>query len=251
MKRTTRARAATRAAARTPKSDPAPRQRPRGVLADDHAIVTDGLRRLLESEYEIVAVAADGQALIESARTLRPDFVIADISMPLRSGIDAIREIKREFPQIAAICLTMHADRMYLAEALAAGAAGFVAKHAAAVELRQALRTVLRGGTYVSPLVGGGGPMRGRPYADRAGARALFKLTVRQRQVLQLVAEGHTVREIARILNVVPKTVEFHKYRIIESLGLESSAAMIRFAIRHGIISGQASPAAREEKRRR
>lgn len=215
------------------------RMLPRGVLADDHAIVTDGLRRLLESEYEIVAVVADGQALIEIARTLRPDFVIADISMPMRNGIDAIREIKREFPQIAAICLTMYADRMYLAEALAAGADGFVAKHAAAVELLQALRTVLRGGTYVSPLVGGRGPMRGKPFANRASAHLLFKLTVRQRQVLQLVAEGHTVREIAVLLNLVPKTIEFHKYRIMASLGLKTSAAMIQFAVNHGMISGQ------------
>ena len=230
--------ASTRAGARTPKSHRDLRTLPRGVLADDHAIVTDGLRGLLESEYEIVAVVADGQALIEAVRKLRPDFVIADISMPQRSGIDAIQEIRREFPLIAAVCLTMHADRMYLAEAFSAGAAGFVAKHAAAVELRQALRTVLRGGTYVSPLVGGSGPMHGRPFAKRAVARSLFKLTVRQRQVLQLVAEGRTVREIAALMNLAPKTVEFHKYRVMANLGLKSSAAMIQFAINHGMISG-------------
>lgn len=238
VKRTPASSAATRVAARTPKSRPDLHARPRGVLADDHAIVTDGLRRLLESDYEIVAVVADGQALIEAVRNLCPDFVIADISMPLRSGVDAIREIRREFPQIAAICLTMHADRLYMAEALSAGAAGFVAKHAAAVELLQALRTVLRGGTYVSPLVGGSGSMRGRPFAKRTGARALFKLTARQRQVLQLVAEGRTVREIAALLNLTPKTVEFHKYRVMASLGLKSSAAMIQFAVNHGLISG-------------
>jgi DNA-binding NarL/FixJ family response regulator len=216
---------------------PDPDTRPRGVLADDHAIVAEGLGRLLESEYAIVAVVGDGLALIESVRKLRPDFVIADISMPLCNGIDAIREIRKEFPQVAAICLSMHTDRMYLAEALEAGAAGFVAKHAAASELRQAIRTVLRGGSYVSPLVGGRGAVRGRPFATRAGARALFKLTARQRQVLQLVAEGHTAREIAAILDLAQKTVEFHKYRILARLGLESSAAMIQFAVLHGMVS--------------
>lgn len=212
--------------------------RPRGVLADDHAIVTDGLRHLLEDEYAIVAVVADGKALVEAARLHRPDFVIADISMPLLNGLDAIRAIRKELPQVAAICLTMHFDRMYVAEALAAGAAGFVAKHAAATELHQAIRTVLRGGSYVSPQAGGRGPMRGRPFSSPDGARELFKLTLRQRQVLQLIAEGRTVRQVATLLDVVPKTVEFHKYRIMAKLGVESSAAMIQFAVRHGMDSG-------------
>lgn len=211
--------------------------RMRGVLADDHAIVTDGLQGLLTPEYVIVAVVADGEALIEAVRRLQPDFVITDISMPQRNGLDAIRVIRSEFPRIHTICLTMHVDRMFLAEALSAGAAGFVAKHAAAAELRQAIRVVLRGGTFISPLVGGHGAVRGRPFATRGGSRKLFKLTLRQRQVLQQVAEGHTIREIAALLKITPKTVEFHKYRIIENLRLKSSAELVQFAIQHGMIS--------------
>jgi DNA-binding NarL/FixJ family response regulator len=235
MSRVSKPTAATNAAV---KSAPLLAARPRGVLADDHAVVTDGLRSLLEPEYAIVAVVADGEALIEAVRSLRPDFVVADISMPLRNGIDAIREIIREHGPINAICLTMHSDRMYLAEALGAGAAGFVAKHAASSELRQAIKAVLRGGSYISPLVGGRGAVRGRPFATDTAARGLFKLTSRQRQVLQLVAEGRTVREVASVLGVTPKTVEFHKYRIIDGLGLKSSAAMIQFAVEHGLVSG-------------
>jgi DNA-binding NarL/FixJ family response regulator len=212
--------------------------RPRVVLADDHTIVTEGLCRLLEPEYAVVATVADGEALIAAALELRPDIVIADISMPTRNGIDAIREIRRELPQVRAICLTMHMDRMYLAEAFEAGASGFAVKHAATEELRHAIRAVLGGGVYVSPLVGGRGADRGRRFGRGSGSRMPAKLTLRQRQVLQLVAEGYTVREIASMLALTPKTVEFHKYRIIETMGLESSAEMIRLAIQHGMIPG-------------
>ncbi len=200
-------------------------------------MVSEGLRRLLEPEYAVIAAVADGEALIKATRSLRPDLIIADISMPLRNGIDAIRVIKNELPQIHAICLTMHADRSYLADALEAGATGFVVKHAAADELRLAIKAVLRGGSYVTPLAGGRGAMRGRAAATGGGAQAFFKLTQRQRQVLQLVAEGFKAQQIATLLELSPKTVEFHKYRIMSALGLDSTAAMIQFAIRHGMIA--------------
>lgn len=212
------------------------RARPSLVLADDHAIVTDGLCRLLEPEYDVVAAVSDGRALLEVVGQLRPDAVIADISMPLLNGIDAIRELRKAHPAIPAICLTMHADRTYLAAALAAGAAGFVVKHAAAEELHQALSAVLRGGSYVSPMVGGCGARRqgrGLPPASRAAGA---KLTGRQRQVLQLIAEGHTARQIAQLLGVSPKTVEFHKYRIRALLGLNSTAQLARYALQHGLV---------------
>jgi DNA-binding NarL/FixJ family response regulator len=203
--------------------------RPRIVLADDHEIVTAGLCGLLEPEFCVAAAVSDGEALIQAACALRPDLVVADISMPGRNGIDAIREILKRHPQIRAICLTMHADRIYMAGAFEAGAMGFVVKHAAADELRDAIRAVLRGRAYVSPHVGGIGAVK-----YRRGPSKLFDLTVRQRQVLQLVAEGGTTREVATRLNLTAKTVEFHKYRLIEKLGLGSSAELIQFAFAHG-----------------
>lgn len=208
--------------------------RPRGVLVDDQPIVTDGLRRLLEPEYTIVAVVSDGEALIEVVRALRPDFVIADISMPRRNGIDAIRAISKEFPQIPGICLTVHADRIYLVEALEAGAAGFVAKHAATSELREAIRAVLSGSIYVSPLVGDRGRQARRALTQ--GRPGGYKLSARQGQVLQLLAEGRTLREVAATLDIAPKTVEYHKYRMMECLGLRTSAELVQYAIRHGMV---------------
>lgn len=213
-----------------------PRVRPRVVLADDHAIVLEGLRQLLEPEYEVAATVGDGRALLKAAADLHPDVVVADISMPLLNGIDAIRELRAALPALPAICLTMHADRTYLSEAIEAGAAGFVVKHAAAEELREALRAVLRGGTYVSPLVGGRGAARIRIAVTSRVGRAGGELTARQRQVLQLVAEGHTVKRIARMLGVSPKTVEFHKYRILAQLGLNSTAQLARYALQHHLI---------------
>ncbi len=210
--------------------------RPSVILADDHAIVAAGVRSLLEPACRVLAVVADGEALVKAARELRPDLVIADISMPLCNGIDAIRRIRRERPQLLAICLTMHADRMYLSEALEAGASGFVVKHAAAEELRQAIAAVLRGKTYVSPQLGGH-ERQGRaapPAPDRSGGP---RLSQRQRQVLQLVAEGRTMRQIAAILQLTPKTVEFHKYRAMHLLGLRTSAELVQFAVRHGLVA--------------
>jgi DNA-binding NarL/FixJ family response regulator len=201
--------------------------RPTLLLADDHAIVTEGLRGLLEPDYEIVGTAADGAALVKAARALKPDVVIVDISMPKLNGIDAVREIRRARPKTRAIVLTMHADRTYVGEALEAGAAGFVVKHAASDEIRTALLTVLRGSTYVSPSVDGGERPR------------TAKLTPRQRQVLQLVAEGYTVKRIARALALSPKTVEFHKYRIMRDLGVKTTAELIQYAVEHGLAGGK------------
>lgn len=203
------------------------------VLADDHAIVAAGVRSLLQPYYDVVASVADGEELVDAALRLRPDLVISDISMPNCNGIDAIRRIHDELPQLPAICLTMHADRMYLSEAFEAGASGFVVKHAAAEELRQAIDSVLRGGTFVSPLLGGGARTQ-RQSAEQDPAA--FKLTPRQRQVLQLVAEGRTMRDIASRLKLTAKTVEFHKYRMMEVLGLGSSAELVQFAVEHGLV---------------
>ena len=217
----------------------AARPLPRLIIADDHVIVADGLRRLLESDFAVIALVADGKALIHAARELRPDLVIADISMPSCNGIEAVRTIRKELPQTRAICLTMHADRIYLSAALEAGANGFVVKHAAAAELHRAIEAVMRGETYISP------PLDAHSRGiESTGANCPVesRISARQRQVLQLIAEGKTVREVASILNISPKTVEFHKYRMMEVLGLRTSAELVQFAVLHGVLSDRREP---------
>jgi DNA-binding NarL/FixJ family response regulator len=206
------------------------------LLADDHAIITEGLRRMLEPECEVAATVRDGYALLNTARTVHPDIIVADITMPLLNGIDAVRQLLIELPKTHVIFLTMHADRAYVAEVFDAGAEGFVVKHAAPDELWEAINAVLTSGAYISPLVGGKGATirKDRPQLQRAISS--YRLSTRQRQVLQLIAEGHSIKQIATRLKLVPKTVEFHKYRIMEGLGIESSAQLIQFALKHGLI---------------
>lgn len=203
-------------------------RRVRLVLADDHGLVAEGLRMLLEPEYEVVAIVPDGAALIDAVREYRPDIVIADISMPRVNGIDAIRALRREAVGVRTICLTMHADPTYLAEALDAGARGFVLKHSAPDEIRDALRVVVSGGTYVTPLLDS---------ATRPRKLRPIPLTARQRQVLRLVAQGYTVKRVAQAIGVSPKTVEFHKYRVMERLGATSTAELVRYAVQHGVAT--------------
>ena len=209
--------------------------RVRLILADDHGIVAEGLKQMLEPEYEVVAIVRDGRALVDAARALRPDAVVADISMPLLNGIDAIGQIRRQLPKTRAICLTMHADRTYVAAAFEAGATGYVVKHSASEELREALQAVLGGATYISPLVGGAGRTRRKAGGARARVPLASRVTPRQREVLQLVAEGYTGKRIARMLGLSPKTVEFHKYRLMRQLGLGSTAQLVHYAINHAM----------------
>lgn len=209
---------------------------PRILLADDHAIITDGLRQLLEPECEIVGAVTDGRTLIKAARALRPDIVVADVTMPSLNGIDATRQLLQELPKIYVIFLTMHADRVYAAEAFDAGALGFVVKHAASAELWQAINAVVSGGAYVSPLVGGQGAIGVKGRAKLRQSLASRRLSTRQRQVLQLIAEGDSIKQVAIRLKLAPKTVEFHKYRIMRDFAIDSSAQLIQFALRHGLI---------------
>ncbi len=214
-----------------------PNGRPRVLLVDDHAIITEGLRHLLEPECEVVAIVNDGDALLKTARVLCPDIIVADVTVPLINGIDAIRVLLREQPKTHVIFLTMHADRAYVTEAFDAGAVGFVVKHAAPAELWLAINSVLQGGAYISPLVGGRGAISGkhRPVLQRTLASR--RLTTRRRQVLQLIAEGHSVKHIAARLKLARKTVEFHKYGIMKSFGIKSSAQLIQFALKHGLVA--------------
>lgn len=210
-------------------------KRPRILLGDDHAIILDGLRRILEPHFDIVGVAEDGRALVAAAEKLRPDIVVADISMPLLNGIEAARQIRKAHPQTKVIFLTMHPDATYATEAFRAGASGYVLKNSAASELVTAIQEVLKGRTYLTPLVAKDAIATWvqAPGPEMPSA----SLTSRQREILQLLAEGRSAKEIASILHISPRTVEFHKYRIMEVLGLRSTAELTQYAIKHGIVS--------------
>lgn len=209
-------------------------RRPRVLLADDHAVLLDGLKKLLEERYELVGTAANGKALVAAARRLRPDIVVLDISMPRLNGIDAARQIREAIPAAKLLFLTVHADTAYVEEAFRAGALGYVLKHAAARELFVALRKVFRGRAYVSPMLGKHLlPSLLKP-AKRQGPAP--RLGVRQQEVLQLVADGRQNKEIAAVLGISIKTVEYHKSRIMSRLDIRSAAGLTRYAIQHGIV---------------
>jgi len=210
-------------------------KKPRILLADDHRMVAEGLRGLLEPDYQLVGIVEDGRALLEAADTLMPDVVVADISMPLLNGIEAVRQLKKKNPEIVVVFLTMHLDVAYAASAFEAGASGYVLKHSAPSELLTAIGSALKGRTYITPLLAGEllHYQRNRPKGEQEDS--LSRLTSRQREVLQLIAEGLSVKEIAAVLDISTRTVEFHKYSMMEVLGLKSSAELMRFAVEHGI----------------
>jgi DNA-binding NarL/FixJ family response regulator len=203
---------------------------PRTLLADDHMMVAEGLNRLLADHCQMVGTVLDGTSLVEAAVDLQPDLIIADLSMPGLSGLDAITQLRARGVSAKIIILTMYADPRIAKEAIAAGAVGFVSKHAAGQELVTAIREVLAGGTYLSPQVAeriGGLPVAEKPLA---------KLTPRQRQVLQLIAKGYRMREIAGALQVSPRTVETHKYEIMRVLGFKNTADLVRYATWLGLV---------------
>jgi DNA-binding NarL/FixJ family response regulator len=211
-------------------------RKPRVLLADDHTLVLEGFRKILDDHCEVVGTAEDGRALLDAAIRLQPDLVLLDISMPLLNGIDAARQLKKHSPGIKLVFVTMHADRAYVNEAFNAGASGYLLKRSAATELAQSIEAVMRGDFYVTPLIAKDlvqSVVRGE------GAPVVHgqELTPRQREVLQLVAEGHSVKEIAHILNIAPKTVEFHKAQIMVQLDLHTTAELTKYAITRGLIS--------------
>ena len=209
--------------------------RPRVLLADDHPLVLAALRSLLEAECEVVGVVSDGRELVEAASRLKPEVIVLDISLPSLNGIDAARQIKKEQPETKILFLTMHANLAYLKEALVAGATGYLLKTSARDELLGALRDVIRNRIHVSPGFGEEivDQFERRP---RTFTGAQSVLTVRQREILQLVAEGRTAKEIAGILNVSVQTVAFHKHQIMEKLGLRSTAEPTKYAIQEGLV---------------
>lgn len=210
-------------------------RRARVLLADDHRIVAEGLKGILEPEFELVGIVEDGRALVEAVEKLQPDVVVADVSMPLLNGIEAMRQFKKKYKNIAVVFLTMHTDVMYAAEALEAGALGYVLKHSAPSELVTAVSNAFKGRTYITPLLAGA-LLQFHKQKSQETFDESARLTGRQREVLQLLAEGHSVKEIASILGISSKTVEFHKYGMMENLGLKTSAELVRYAVKHGIV---------------
>ena len=208
----------------------------RVLLADDHRIVIEGLKKLLEPEYDVVGTVEDGRALIAAVEKLQPDVVVADISMPHLNGIEAVRQIRKKDPQIRVVILTMHQDVQYAARAFEAGASGFVLKVSAPSELITAMGEVLKGKTYVTPIIAGELIQSYREGNEHPEV-VLSRLSARHREILQLVAEGHSAKEIGKILNISARTVESHKYQIMEILNVKTSAELVQFAIKHGIIS--------------
>ena len=208
--------------------------RPRVLIADDHTLVTDGLRRILEPECEVVGAVEDGRSLLEAAEGLKPDIILLDISMPLLNGVDAARKLRDTVPSAKVIFVTMHADATYVTGAFRAGASGYVLKRCASIELLNAVHQVLKGRTYITPLIRKA-TSRELPGWPLGPVEASGELTDRQREVLQLVAEGHHVKEIAMILQISRKTVAFHKSNVMRRLGIHSTAELTKYALEHGL----------------
>lgn len=207
---------------------------PRVILADDHKILVEAFRKLLEPHYEVVAAVADGRALLEAAATFKPDVILLDIGMPLLNGLEAARQLKTKLPTVKLIFLTMHEDPDLAVEAMRAGAAGYLLKTSAISELLHAIREALRGKAYVTPIISKG--MEKSFIRDPRGRQKAKSLTPRQCEVVQLLAEGKSMKEIADVLHVTPRTVAFHKYRTMEELALKSTAELIQFAIKNHIV---------------
>jgi DNA-binding NarL/FixJ family response regulator len=207
---------------------------PRVLLADDHEILADGLKSVLEPQYEVVGIALDGRALLEAAAKLQPDIIVLDIAMPVLNGLDAARQVKRNMPKVKLIFLTVNKDPYIVKEAFRAGASAFLLKQSAALELTEAIRQVLKGGTYVTPRMSEGlSNVSLRPPKDREHAP---EPTPRQREVIQLLAEGRSMKQVAYALQITPRTVAEHKYKVMELLQLKSNSDLVQYAIKHGII---------------
>jgi DNA-binding NarL/FixJ family response regulator len=205
------------------------------LLADDHVLVAEALKSLLEPAYEVVGVVADGRALLDAAQRLKPDLIVVDVGMPQLNGLDATRQIKRILPSVKVMIVTMNEDSALVAEAFRAGASGYILKHSASQELLQAIQEVVKGASYLSPRITQGAVsalLRG----DNADAERARDLTPRQREVIQLLAEGRSMKEIADILTISLRTVAAHKYRVMEMLDIRTNADLYRYAVKHRIV---------------
>lgn len=210
--------------------------KPRVLIGDDHILIAEACKKLLEPEYEIVGIVDNGRSLVQAAAKLKPDVVLIDIGMPLLNGLDAGQHIKSAAPATKLVFLTMNPDVELVAEAFRRKASGYLLKSCSASELLVSLRTVLRGGSYVSTAISKD-TVRFLVHQEKELVDEGERLTERQREVLQLLAEGKSMKEVAAILNVATRTVAFHKYRIMELLRLKSSAELVQYAVRHHLIA--------------
>ncbi len=210
--------------------------KPRVLLADDHALVLEGFKKLLEEHCQVVGSVEDGRALLDAAKRLQPDIVISDISMPKLNGLDAARQLQKMVPRPRIIFVTVHADQDYVTQAFKAGASAYLLKRSAGSELLQAIEAVKNDNYYITSLIAK--DLVQAAIADTAsGAGGQDRLPIRQREILQLVAEGLTLKEIASTLGLSPKTVEYHKAKLMEQLGLHTTAELTKYALAHGLTS--------------
>ena len=219
--------------------------KPRVLVADDHTLVAEGVEKLLEHEFQLCGRVADGRALVRAVEKDKPDIALVDIALPLLNGLDACRQIRKTNPEVKLLILTMHSEQYFVTEAFRAGVSGYVLKQSVAEELVFAIKEVLKGRIYVSPSVAENlveqalNPGEARPSGLQGGSD---KLSARQREVLQLIAEGQSTKEIASTLNVSIKTIEFHKTRIMKQLGVHSTAELTKHAISIGLIAMPQQP---------
>jgi DNA-binding NarL/FixJ family response regulator len=210
-------------------------RRPRVLLADDHQMLLDALKGVLEPRCEVVGMVGDGRSLLEAAAKLQPDIIVVDIAMPQLNGLDAARQIKHSMPRVKLIFMTMNEDPYLVGEAFRAGASAYLVKQAAALELTNAIELVLKGRTYVTASIADGLDkiaLRSPNVRDHAP-----EPTPRQREVIQLLAEGRSMKEVASALSITPRTVAAHKYAVMELLQLKTNADLVQYAIKHRIIS--------------
>jgi DNA-binding NarL/FixJ family response regulator len=210
-------------------------KRTRILIADDHAMICAGFQKLLEPEHEVVGSVGDGRALLKAAAELKPDLVLLDVGMPLLNGLDAGRELKRLMPAVKLIFLTMNPDPDVAHEALRIGASGYLLKNSQQDELVQAVRNALRGLSYVTPPIERA--IEENFQRDPKSLSRPKQLSDRQREILQMLAEGRSMKEIAFILQISLRTVRFHKYRVMEELGIRTNSELVQYAIKHSIIS--------------
>lgn len=210
-------------------------KRPRVLLADDHQMLLDALKQLLEPDYEVVGLVTDGRALLKAAEKLRPDIIVLDIAMPRLNGLDAARQLRQSIPNAKLVFMTMNEDPYLVGEAFRAGASAFLLKQAAGLELNEAIERVMKGGSYVTPSAAKGlDDISLREPKNREHAP---QPTARQREVIQLLAEGRTMKEVGRLLYITPRTVAAHKYTAMELLQVKTNAELIQYAIKHRLIS--------------
>lgn len=208
---------------------------PRVILADDHVLVAEALGQMIAPHFEVIATVTNGHTLLDVAASLKPDVIVADIGMPLLNGMEAARQVKEKMPAVKIVFLTMNDDPELAVQAMKTGASAYLLKKSAASELLQAIRVALRGNSYITPQIARG--MEECFIRNPSGRSHPRSITSRQRQVVQLLVEGKSMKEAADLLRVTPRTIAFHKYQIMQELGIRTNADLVRFAIRNHLVA--------------